>query len=319
MKPQISEFSYGFALTNELVGWAELSAAPVFPSLLEEGKAGGGYDVKLDRPGVPLYLQFKRSEFLTRRSGREAREVKKIGGTIGIPYYRFAVTDATISDQHEFLLALDVAPNFVFYAAPRFHRLDEINEAWHHNAVASRSQFVAPQVIGSLTAGRHAVAFDGRGIWVCSEPRRIEGLTSRELANKLSEALKADSRPLGDKLSEISRGLRAAEERGRVRIAERAQQAEEAREAARRASEREAAANLERSEQHSITQKLRKIIAPDELQSFEAEFSLPAPRIDPVPVRAPKALAPELRLLRDAADSAARVFDSQLVIVQPSQ
>lgn len=32
MKPEISEFSYGFALTNELVGWVALSAAPVFPS-----------------------------------------------------------------------------------------------------------------------------------------------------------------------------------------------------------------------------------------------------------------------------------------------
>lgn len=232
MKPQISEFSYGFALTNELVGWAELSAAPVFPSLLEEGKAGGGYDVKLERPGVPLYLQFKRSEFLTRRSGREAREIEKIGGTIGIPYYRFAVTEAAISDQHELLLALDVAPNFVFYAAPRFHRLDEINEAWHQNTVASRSQFVAPQVIGSLSTGRHAVAFDGRAIWVCSEPRRIEGLSSRDLANKLSEALKADPRPLGDKLSEISQELRAAEERGRVRIAERARHDDEERTAA---------------------------------------------------------------------------------------
>lgn len=101
MKPQISEFSYGFALTNELVGWTQLSAAPVFPSLLEEGKAGGGYDVQLDLPGVPLYLQFKRSEFLTRSSGREAREIAKIGSTIGIPYYRFDITESTISNQHD--------------------------------------------------------------------------------------------------------------------------------------------------------------------------------------------------------------------------
>lgn len=318
MKPQISEFSYGFALTNELVGWAELSAAPVFPSLLEEGKAGGGYDVKLDRPGVPLYLQFKRSEFLTRRSGREAREIAKIGGTIGIPYYRFAVTEAAISDQHELLLALDVAPNFVFYAAPRFHRLDEINEAWHQNTVASRSHFVAPQVIGSLTNGRHTVAFDGRGVWVCSEPRRIGGLSSRDLADKLSEALKADSRPLGAKLSEISRDLQVAEERGRIRIAERARQDEEERAAARR-QRQEAASRPDLVSDFPLSPPQRHAFAPDGLHAVEAELRLPEPKSDPVPVRVPKALAPELRLLRDAADSAARIFDSQLVIVQPSQ
>src|SRR4051794_37173385 len=69
--PEISEFSYGFALTNELVGWTALKAAPMFPSLIEEGKKGGGYDVKLDAPGKPLYLQFKRAHCMTRRSARE--------------------------------------------------------------------------------------------------------------------------------------------------------------------------------------------------------------------------------------------------------
>jgi len=40
MTPEISEFSYGFALTNEIVGWANLKAPPIFPSLVEEGKVG---------------------------------------------------------------------------------------------------------------------------------------------------------------------------------------------------------------------------------------------------------------------------------------
>ena len=107
MKPEISEFSYGFALTNELVGWVALSAAPVFPSLIEEGKAGGGYDVKLDRPGVPLFLQFKRSHCMVRRTAKEHQAVVALGGTLNVPYYRFPITEATTSDQHELLLALD--------------------------------------------------------------------------------------------------------------------------------------------------------------------------------------------------------------------
>jgi hypothetical protein len=54
MTPEISEFSYGFALTNEIVGWAPVNAAPLFPSLIEEGRAGGGYDVALNLSGVAV-------------------------------------------------------------------------------------------------------------------------------------------------------------------------------------------------------------------------------------------------------------------------
>ena len=57
MKPNISEFSYGYALTSELVRLFGIKGvgAPVFPSLKEEGSVG--YDVQV--PGLPLFLQFK--------------------------------------------------------------------------------------------------------------------------------------------------------------------------------------------------------------------------------------------------------------------
>lgn len=161
MNPEISEFSYGFALTNELVGWVALSAAPVFPSLIEEGRAGGGYDVKLERPGVPLFPQFKRSHCMIRPSAKEHRAVAKLGGTLNLPYYRFPITEASSSDQHELLLALDDNSSLVFYAAPRFHRLNEINEAWNHTDVARRSFFISPSVVGPLDDEQHHVAFDG--------------------------------------------------------------------------------------------------------------------------------------------------------------
>ena len=40
MRPDISEFSYGYALTETLISTVprRLKAAPVFPSLIEEGK-----------------------------------------------------------------------------------------------------------------------------------------------------------------------------------------------------------------------------------------------------------------------------------------
>src|SRR5258707_1134113 len=119
--PEISEFSYGFALTNEIVGWAPLTAAPLFPSLIEEGKAGGGYDVKLDLPGYPLYLQFKRADCMKRSS---AAELSKHNLPLSLPFYRFKITEARKSNQHDLLLELDDGTCLVLYAAPRFHELD---------------------------------------------------------------------------------------------------------------------------------------------------------------------------------------------------
>ncbi|MFA4939278.1 hypothetical protein [Brevundimonas sp.] len=317
MKPTISEFSYGFALTNELVGWGDLAAAPVFPSLIEEGQAGGGYDVKLDRPGLPLFLQFKRSDFMTRRSAREYRAVTRQGGTLAVPYYRFAVTEEVVSRQHEMLL--DVAPNFVFYAAPRFHRIEEINAAWSANAVASRSQFVAPQAIGPLSPGPHAVAFDGARVWTCSDPREVQGLSSRELVEKLRGALKNDDRSLRDRLPEVTRELAAAAARGRSRI-----------EDIERSVAAQAAANKARRKAARLQEM---VVSGDDLPRFApsvareartyvedrlADAALDAPDPPAVEVRTPKPLSPAYRLLRDAADSAARTFDAQLVIVQPT-
>ena len=64
MTPEFSEFTYGFALTNEILSWESLRTVPIFPSLIEEGKKGGGYDVRIDIPAVPLFLQFKRARVL---------------------------------------------------------------------------------------------------------------------------------------------------------------------------------------------------------------------------------------------------------------
>lgn len=311
MIPEISEFSYGFALTNELVGWIELFAAPIFPSLLEEGKAGGGYDVKLDRPGAPLYLQFKRSECMTRRSAREYRSVRDRGGLLPVPFYRFPITEKAKSDQHELLLALDITPNHVFYAAPRFHRLSEINDAWRASAVASRSVFVLPSDIGSLDDERHTVAFDGSNNWVCSDPRSIRALNSRDVLERLRGTLREDTRPLRTRLSTLVEELRDAERRGREQIFKKRRQADREAEALR------AAGLVGRSSERQVGRFAHFDRAIPRLEDRRRLEEIEKPEAIPPTTREPKPLQPELLALREASDIAARVFDAQLIIVQP--
>ena len=127
MKPNTSEFSYGYAVTDELIHrhGLPITASPVFPSLYQEGQIGGGYDVHLPMMGLPLFLQFKLSDHMVRRSAREAQ-----AGHLSVPYYRMHLRPKRHSAQHEMLLNLEnIGGPAVYYVAPAFHQSSELNDA----------------------------------------------------------------------------------------------------------------------------------------------------------------------------------------------
>ena len=189
MNPQISEFSYGYVLTDELIHWhnTPLTAAPVFPSLYEEGQQGGGWDVRLDRPGIPLFLQFKLSYCMVRNYALESRY-----GWLHAPFYRMHLRPSSHSDQHLLLLNLESEQPAVYYATPAFHMPNELNNAYFDHEIAQRSVFIRPSAIGPLPDDRaHHVAFqDERSghFFLLSEPeepKRIEGSDSKLFAKNV--------------------------------------------------------------------------------------------------------------------------------------
>jgi len=162
VRPEISEFSYGFALTSELLNTSgyEVTSAPVFASLYEEGQAGGGWDVRLDRATVPLFLQFKVSDHMVRSTCKEGRD------GVGIPCYRMHLRPARVSQQHELLLELEESGQEVYYSAPAFHGQDQLNDAFLSSAVRARSIWVKPSDIGPLPDGKDDhVAFRPGEAW----------------------------------------------------------------------------------------------------------------------------------------------------------
>lgn len=222
MIPLISEFSYGFALTNEIAGLTQLNAAPIFPSLLEEGKEGGGYDVHLDLPGLPVFLQFKRSEYMVRNTAREIKFVREFCRNNGLrnrfsaPIYRFPITDAKKSKQHRMLLDLESTENLVAYAAPNFWNERGINQAWLNNEVLARSKFVTPSEIGYLPSGHHAVAWNRYTSYICSEPRKLDLMSGSQFLQLAAEKLQRNEVPvlktikeLVEKADEIENSLEA--------------------------------------------------------------------------------------------------------------
>jgi hypothetical protein len=189
MRPSISEFSYGFALTSELLKAPGMvvTAAPVFPSLIQEGQTGGGWDVQINTPGFPLFLQFKLCDCMTRRTCREARDAG-----FNVPCYRMHLRSARVSRQHEMLLDLEATGQEVYYAAPVFHTPEELNAAFMASAIRATSIWLRPSDIGPLPdTAEHHVSFEAGSPWMLfSEPVRLDAKRDfRDVVGRLHSML----------------------------------------------------------------------------------------------------------------------------------
>jgi len=211
-KCQFSEFSYGYCLTEDLIvgQGTPLIAAPVFPSLLEEGQPGVGYDVRFDRPGVPLFLQFKLVHQMVRRNANETKR-----GHFQPPFYRMHLRPRPVSDQHQSLLSLEQAGNDVFYVAPCFHTTVALNTNYAQRRVWDRSIRIRPALIGPLPDdGPHHVTFQHpSSTWqfYSDEPFK-EGRAPEtgEIAGRLqSRIVERGSRNLREQIEDLDASLQA--------------------------------------------------------------------------------------------------------------
>lgn len=190
MLPDISEFSYGFALTSELLGAAGLKAvgAPIFPSLKDEGVLG--YDAKIQIVGSPIFLQFKLCSRMVRSSSKTSKHLP-------ISHYRMHLRPQKHSKQHDLLMRLEAKGNEVYYAAPEFHLPEELNDAFTDNIVRFQTAFFRPFAIGKLPdKHEHFVGFEkGQTFgYLFSDPVKIERESSERLASMWAATPSDDSK-----------------------------------------------------------------------------------------------------------------------------
>jgi hypothetical protein len=155
-----SEFTYSFALVNELVtlGNPPVVSVPVFPSLIQEGRATGGYDVALDRPGRPLFLQFKLSKHIR---GRRARDFQQ--GLFWSPFYRMYIRARRSSRQHELLLELErtnqgsvLADRVLGWGSLLWHQCGlQLSSRWHSDGPELPLEFARVSDDARLTLVLH--------------------------------------------------------------------------------------------------------------------------------------------------------------------
>ena len=206
MDCDFSESSYAFAFThNFLNGLSGLTAAPVFPSLQAEGRANGGYDVRLDLPGVAVFVQFKLVKFIR---GKRTREFKKLGWDQG---YRVNFHAARNYAQQRALVALEQAPNSgVFYAFPKFIRGEAMDASFRAGSIPNESGFLRPGSIGLLTGSGRCFSFDNATAtsgYLFSEPTEVPLLKFSAIIEKLRASLTESNQTLRAAFPAVSESL----------------------------------------------------------------------------------------------------------------
>lgn len=168
MKRKVSEFSYGFVLTHELVnayGYLPTADSLVWGGKRNNDSIGAADGVKL---GYPLFLQFKASEYMKRQNAGESK-------LLGLPYFRFALHRRTQSNQHQMLIELERKGYAVFYATPKIHEAVNLNSAFFERQIVASSLFINPGQIGELPDNSaHRVIFSAKmdDVYFGSKPQR---------------------------------------------------------------------------------------------------------------------------------------------------
>lgn len=187
---EFSEFAYGYAVIREAeqlltrLG-AAITGAPVLPSLITENTVG--YDANLVAVDFSLFLQFKRSYFVS-----ALHPVGPCGSPGGRPHctwaywmkqhYRFAA-DTTSNQFHamrgyEAAVALGYADGLSVYTAPAFATVAELDNASQCGAILDRSVAVLPSAFDSVSKGGHKYSFlpDLSAGVITSEPVAAEAM-----------------------------------------------------------------------------------------------------------------------------------------------
>lgn len=208
---RLSEFSYGYGVTREVERLLEglgVHTVPFLPSLIQENEVA--FDVGFNGRGVPLLLQFKLGQSLTRFVRSDASHPTPV---LQRPFFRFSIDTAEIDGQYETLLKAQMDGAEVYYVAPRFADWPHYVHFFEEDAVLEHSVMVTPREIRDAlvakgsTDGRHRIVYDRTAVHVCSKPRQIRDVRPDMVADSILNRVSTESENLGKTLRRIYTGL----------------------------------------------------------------------------------------------------------------
>ena len=208
---KLSEFSFGYGITRDIERDFEavgLFTAPFFPNLRQEKSLG--YDVKFNRRGGALLLQFKLGEELVRyRKPRNSTSMP----ILTQPFWRFFVNTLEFGGQFDVLFNAERTGCEVYYAAPRFTTWEAYAETFRMNKVLASSLLITPSNIDDKLKiagepdGVHRVIYDQTNVYVHSEPLQLPHFPPDQLAQRIRHNIEERSRELGTVIDALYRSF----------------------------------------------------------------------------------------------------------------
>lgn len=196
MRPNFSEFSFGYAATRALETLATgmlggVTAPPLLPSLKAEKDLG--YDVQILTVRLALFVQFKLGEYVSR-----GHPDSPTWAHVGAPHYRTSVD----TGDHQFAALEDLEkrghirgrPLLVAYLAPAFHKREAFWAHYSGGTLLDNSYGSAPSDFPSDGGTHHQVTVPGDGTqWILSEPREVANWMDAEILRSRLREIAEDS------------------------------------------------------------------------------------------------------------------------------
>lgn len=216
MKVYISEFSYGFAFTENLIRANPNSAS--FPSFLTQFRERSlGYDVMIKlkkKRWTPYFFQFKIPDIMRRET---AYEKDQYGLNIAVPYYRMKLYNRDSYNQQNVLARLEEKnPNSVFYATPEFHEQSDLSKNYFNGTIIENSALFSPleiqNIIDSNGAEKHTIAYEENSTigYLCSEPTKIDNFSFKKILLENSDGRREDEQSLEVKIKKLTESTLSA-------------------------------------------------------------------------------------------------------------
>lgn len=208
---RLSEFSYGYGATREaeqLLATVGISTTPFLPSLLHETELG--FDVAFDRPGLPLLLQFKLGQLLTRFVRKDLTVPPP---DIDRPFWRYKIDTAEIDGQFQMLLKAAEDGAEVYYVAPRFSDWTDYIDYFKSGSVLENSLLTSPAYIRialdsvHATDGPHRVVYDQDSCHVCSHPVKVDETRPQVFGEVMVASILRSEQSIRSQVKEIWSGL----------------------------------------------------------------------------------------------------------------
>ena len=208
MTKKLDETTYliGFTTSVDNSPLVHINQAPHHLTSIEEGREGYDMEINLDKPGIPIFLQFKIPNKKTKPKLTKITNV--LGEDASCIELFMPIRKNDDYSQHHKLIELEKikAPCIVRYSSPEYSTYEDHNNAFMNRSVHQKSVYFSPVEIGRIesipSCGIGYLTKSG-GAVVYPSIKEINAYTFNEVIGYAGKTMNANRKTLSDALDDV--------------------------------------------------------------------------------------------------------------------